>query len=220
MFSDWRQIVFSIGEKALKLLNKIVLIGFLLFNFNAKAEEFRFGISGGLNFADVGDYSADVAQAIANATGSTTTYTYDRATWGGRIFGEYDLGSGLSIEAGYFLTGDIDINYTIPGASASEAFSGSGLDFAGKYTFPEENIYVKAGLHDSSLNYASSITIGGTNVNLGTIETEGTGGLFGIGYIIETKEDGSSSFVGYDLYSSVGGVSDADFGYLYYGLSF
>ena len=186
----------------------------------AKADKVNFGLSGGLAFMDVGDYSRDVAQAIANATGSTTTYSYDRATWSGRAFADLEVGSGMSIEAGYFITGDIDINYSIPGATAAEAFSGSGIDFAAKYTFPEESLYVKGGMHSSSLNYASSITIGGTRVDLGAIETDGTGGLFGVGLVLNEAEDGSSSFVGYDMYSSIGGVNDADFGYLYYGITF
>jgi len=205
-----------------KLFKIIKLVAFaLLLPFApANAEKLSLGVSGGLSFADVGDYAGDVAQAIANATGNTTTYSYDRATWGGRLFADYEIGSGLSIEAGYFLTGDIDISYSIPGATASEAFSGSGIDFAAKYRISEESLYVKAGMHSSTLNYASSITIGGTTVNLGTIETEGSGGLFGVGYLISEEEDGSSSYVGYDLYASVGGVDDADFGYLYYGVSF
>lgn len=204
----------------MKLFARLTFASLLFLNFNANAEELKFGVSGGMSFVDVGDYAADTAQLIANATGSTTTYSYDRATWGGRVFGEYDLSPNLSLEAGYFLSGDIDISYSIPGASADEAFSGSGIDFSGKYTFSETNIYVRGGFHSSSLKNSASITIGGTTVDLGSIETDGTGSLFGFGYIIKNNEDGSSSFVGYDLYSAVGGVSKADFGYLHYGITF
>ena len=204
----------------MKYFGRLAFASLLFLNFSVNAEEMRFGVTGGMSFVDVGDYARDSAQLIANATSSTTTYSYDRGTWGGRVFGEYDLGQNLSFEVGYFLSGDIDINYSIPGASATEAFSGSGIDFAGKYTFSEADIYLRGGLHSSSLKNSASITIGGTNVNLGTIETDGTGSLFGFGYIIEKNEDGSSSFVGYDLYSSVGGVSSADFGYLHYGVTF
>ena len=199
---------------------KMLIVAILLPFAPANAEKLSLGLSGGLSFADVGDYAGDVAQAIVDATGDTTTYSYDRATWGGRLFADYDLGSGLSIEAGYFLTGDIDIKWSIPGASVSESFSGSGFDFAAKYRVSEESLYVKGGMHQSTLDNAASVTIGGTKVDLGNIETEGSGLLFGVGYIIKEKDDGSSSYVGYDLYASVGGVDDADFGYLYYGVSF
>ncbi len=203
----------------MKIITGLTLGLLLISSFPAKSEEFSFGVSGGLSFADVGDYAGDVAQTIANATGSTTTYSYDRGTWAGRLFGSYSHGESLSLEVGYFITGDIDIEYSITGASATEAFSGHGLDAALRYKFPDSKFFIKGGAHKSTLSYASSITIGGTRVNLGTIDTDGTGALGGIG--IETsQENGSSTIFGYDFYASVGGIDNSDFGYLYYGVIF
>ena len=179
-----------------------------------------FAVSGGLAFADVSDYAAAVAQLGATALGQTVFYSYDCATWAGKGAFGYELTDNINLEAGYFMTGDIDITYTIAsGVGVAEAFSGSGFDYSVKFDFDKDGFYARLGGHTSDLDNSASVTLNNTTFATTTVTTSGSGGLFALGY--EWKEtDGSSSFFGYDLYQDVGGSSGADFGYLYYGIRF
>ena len=56
------------------------------------------GIDLGWGFADIG--ADETAQTIANLSGSTVTYTYDEATFAGRIYMDYDIGNDLFAEVG------------------------------------------------------------------------------------------------------------------------
>ena len=71
----------------------LTLIYFLVFTspLFAKEGEMVFGIDAGFGFADIG--AEETAQAIANLSGSTTTVTYDRGAFAGRIYLEYGLSS-------------------------------------------------------------------------------------------------------------------------------
>ena len=208
-----------------KLLNAAALVLTLNFASNANAQtsssdDTYLSISGGLGFADVSDYAAAVAQLGANALGETVFYSYDRATWAGKGSFGYEFTDNINFEVGYFITGDIDIKYSIASAVAvEEAFSGSGFDYSVKYDFATEGLYARLGGHSSDLDHSASVTLNGTTFATTTVTTSGTGTLIGLGYEME-EAGGSSSFVGYDLYQDVGGSSGADFGYLYYGIRF
>ena len=179
-----------------------------------------FSASGGFGFVDVSEYAAAVAQLGANALGETVYYSYDRATWAGKGFFGYEFNDNVNFEVGYFMTGDIDIKYSIAsGAAIEEAFSGSGFDYSLKYDFNDEGLYARLGRHSSELENSATLTLNGTAFATTTVSTSGSGNLFGLGYEMK-KADGSSTFYGYDLYQDVGGSSGADFGYLYYGVSF
>ena len=192
-------------------------------NANAQAsvgDETYVSISGGFAFADVSEYAAAVAQLGANALGETVTYSYDRGTWAGKGSFGYEFTDNINLEVGYFMTGDIDIKYSIAsGLAVEEAFSGSGFDYSVKYDFDTEGLYARLGGHSSELDNSASLTLNGTTFATASITTSGTGTLIGLGYEMK-KADGSSSFFGYDLYQDVGGASGADFGYLYYGVRF
>ena len=114
----------------MKNINKIlsILIFSLICFSNANSNEIKFGIEGGLTYADM--RAEETAQTLANLSGSTVTYTYDEATWVGRFFADYSLSNELSIEAGFFLTGSLDATYTISGASATESYDARGVDMA------------------------------------------------------------------------------------------
>jgi len=187
---------------------------------HAADDPIYFTVSGGLGFADVSSYAAATAQLGANALGQTVYYSYDRATWAGRVGGGYEISNNVSLELGYFMTGDIDIKYSIAsGVAVEEAFSASGLDFAVKYDFDDSGIFVKAGMHSSDLGNSASLTLNGTTYASASISSSGTGTLIGAGF--ESKaSNGDVTFFGYDLYKDVGNVTGADFGYLYYGWRF
>ena len=74
----------------------------LFFFLSTKAYSEGVGVEGGVAYGDIG--AEETAQRIANISGSTTTVTYDQATWYGRIFYEYDLSKETFLDFGYFLT--------------------------------------------------------------------------------------------------------------------
>ena len=172
-----------------------------------------FSLSGGLATVDIGDSAGETAQTIANAAGQTVNYEYDQATWALRLAAGIPVSDAISIEGGYFMTGDIDIKYSLPTASAEESYSASGFDVVAKYT-TDTGLFLKGGAHRSEVSAKASITIGGTAYNVGSVSASGSGIVLGIG--IET--DGS--IYGYDMYQDVAGFKDNDVGYLYYGIKF
>ena len=91
------------------------LILFLIISNSAFAE-LKMGVEGGLVWADI--RAEETAQILANASGSTVSYEYDKATWMGRIFGDYAINSDIHAEVGYFLTGSLDATYKISGSTA------------------------------------------------------------------------------------------------------
>ncbi len=173
----------------------------------------KFGIDGGYVFADID--AKNTAQAIANSTGSTTTATYDEATWSLRPFASYGFTQLVSGEIGFFYTGDLDANYrTATGITASKSYNAYGLDLSAVYTAPG-GLFGKAGLTYGQVNGAASIRLSnGTTVNLSGY-SYGFGTLVGIGY-----EAPSGFRVGYTYYNDVGNLKGADFGMLYIGAKF
>ena len=190
-----------------------ILFGLIFISFfgliNAQAENVRFGAEGGLTFADM--RADETAQTLANLSGSTVTYTYDEATWVGRLFVDYSLGTEMSLEVGYFFTGSLDATYTISGASATESYNARGLDVAA--VFRSDNAYFKAGMHSSEMDGEASLTIGGTVYSISDT-ISGTGYLVGAGF----EEDDQR--VGITYYADVGGGGESDMTFLYYGILF
>ena len=192
----------------MKYVTKLFFVIIILFNSSANSEV-KFGIEGGLGYADM--RAEETAQTLANLSGSTVSYTYDEATWMGRLFADYALGEELSVEVGYFLTGSLDATYTISGDSATENYDAMGIDAA--LVVKQDSAYFKAGMHSSELNGSASLTIGGTTFNVS--ETiSGSGFLVGGG--IELDE----TRYGLTYYSDLGGDADSDAIFLYAGLKF
>jgi hypothetical protein len=203
------------GKKMKKLITIIAML-FITFSL-AQAEEgkFRMGVEAGYGFADLG--AQETAQELANLSGSTVTYTYDKADVMGRIYGQYGINKTLSAEVGYFKSSTLDATYTISGASAKESYDVSGFDLSAVYQ-ADGGIYGKAGIHNSEINGAASVTIGGTTYAAGATAS-GTGFLVGGGY--EGKIDSNMSWtVGITYYDSVGGVSGSDVTFVAAGLRF
>ena len=192
-------------KKILKLMSIL-----LIFTSSAYAADIKMGVEGGIGYADM--RAEETAQTLANLSGSTVTYTYDEATWMGRIFADYAFSPEFSTEVGYFLTGSLDATYTISGSSATESYDAMGLDFAGVIK-TDSSLYFKAGLHTSELNGAASLTIGGTKYSIS--ETiSGTGYLAGAGIEL----DGSR--YGLTYYSDLGGDGDSGMVFVYGGVVF
>lgn len=199
-----------------KILTILTIIA--LTTFGAKAEEgkFRFGVEGGYGFADIG--ADETAAEIASVAG-TTTYTYDKADLMGRLFVQYGITSETSVELGYFRSAALDATYTVSGASATESYTAQGFDISGVYKPSDEGFFGKAGVHRSTLDGASTITIGGTTYNLAAATETGTSWLAGAGYE-GNLQDGMKWRAGVTHYNAIGNVSGADVTFVYAGIIF
>jgi len=194
----------------------LTIMSIVLFSSVANAENYA-GIDGGYGFVDL--KAKDTAQTLANLSGSTVTYTYDRAAITGRLYFGFDIAEHLVVEIGYFASANASAKYTISGASATENYSSSGIDAGFVYKPSDEGVFFKAGFHSSKVDGDASITIGGTTYNIASTSKSGTGLMGGIGY--EEKMSGSSGLkgrVGWTYYNKVGGVSDANVNLIYLGL--
>ncbi len=187
---------------------KLFLIGALFFANSAFAEV-RMGAEGGLIFADM--RAEETAQALANLSGSTVSYTYEEATWSGRIFADIEMSPQLHAEIGYFLTGSLDATYSITGSSASESYDAMGIDIAA--VIYQDSVFFKAGMHSSELNGSASLTIGGTTYNV-------SDSISGTGYLVGAGVQMDDTRVGLTYYADMGGDADSDMTMLYYGLLF
>jgi hypothetical protein len=191
-------------------MKKIILSIFALILISTVSKaDIKIGLEGGLGWADM--RAEETAQILANASGSTVTYTYDEATWTGRVFADYSLNEDLSIEMGYFLTGSLDATYTISGASATEGYNARGVDIAA--VVHSDDVFFKAGMHSSELAGDATLTIGGTSYSV-TETISGTGFLAGGGVEIDGTRYGAT------YYSALGGDSDSGMVVLYVGMVF
>ena len=207
------------GASSAVLLSLLVNISASSADSHSNHDPVYFALSGGLSIADVSKTANTNGQALADALGQTVIVKYDRASWAGRLTGGYEISESVNLEVGYFMSGDIDITYSIPGVSATESYSASGFDFAVKYDFDDSGLYAKVGLHNSDLDARVSVSLGGSTVASAAASSSGTGTMIGAGF--ERKDaNGDVTFFGYDLYMDIGDVAGADFGYLYYGWRF
>tara|TARA_Y100000748_G_scaffold242329_1_gene206540 strand:+ start:228 stop:815 length:588 start_codon:yes stop_codon:yes gene_type:complete len=176
---------------------------------NSYSDNLRFGAEGGLTWADM--RAEETAQTLANLSGSTVTYTYDEATWMGRLFADYELSTEMSVEIGFFFTGSLDAQYTISGSSATEGYTGRGIDVAA--VFNQDELFFKVGMHSSELEGNASLTIGGTKYAVSDT-------ISGSGYLVGGGFEADENRVGLTYYSDVGGDADSDMLFLYYGVMF
>ena len=177
----------------------------------AEPGEFHFGIDGGLTYADM--KAEETAQQLANLSGSTVTYTYDEATWAGRLYVDYGVAENMDVEVGFWLTGSLDATYTIGTNSASESYDMSAIDVSLNYNLVGSPFFVKGGVHQSTLNGAAEIKIGATTYDIAD-SISGTGWLLGGGMKV-----GNSRY-GVTYIANVGGDSDSSTAFGYYGIRF
>jgi hypothetical protein len=178
------------------------------------------GLELGYGWADV--KAKETAQALANATGNTVTYSYDTAALTGRISAGYWVADQVALEVGYFSVADLQARYsgTYSGTSwsANETYNASGFDLAGVFKPSGSDFFLKAGVHSSSVDGYGSFSIAGLSVSTAATYS-GTGWLVGGGY--EWNMSDSSSVIGsYTYYDSLGGLSTGDLGFLSVGYRF
>lgn len=177
------------------------------------SEKFKMGLEGGFAMADLG--AEDVAQALANSTGRTVTYTEEQGTPYFRIYGAYELNDQFDLEVGYFNAASLDSTYSFSGSTvtAGVGVKVSGWDVGGRFNV-NDNLYLKAGMHMSEMEGTVSATISGTTYSASAAQ-DGSGAYFGGGYNFDDNWS-----VGFTHLSSLAGDSDADANLLYVGFKF
>jgi len=194
-----------------------VALGFLLSftNVSAAEQESRayFGLELGFGWADM--KAQETAQALANATGNTVTYTYDAADLVGRLSFGYWLTDQFALEVGYFSSADYEATYngTYSGTSwtAKESYSATGLDVSGVLKPSGSDFFFKAGFHDSEVDGVGSFSIAGLSVSTSATYS-GSSWLAGGGY--EWDLGDASAILSYTFYNDIGGLSTGDLGLL------
>jgi len=178
-----------------------------------------FGVEGGWASIDQESRARSNAQFIANTSGSTTTFTYDKGTFAGRLFLGMPVSKDFEVEFGYFMTGSLDSTYRIAGASATESYTASGFD-ASVVVKPESfnGLFFKAGMHRSEVDGEASVTIGGTRYAI-TDSVSGSSWLVGGGYAWQVGADKDLlARVAYTFYNKLGGLTDGDASIFTFGL--
>jgi YD repeat-containing protein len=203
----------------MKIRNKIIAILLAVFFMPAVSmaqTKAGFGVEAGYAWVDT--YAEDNAQAIANASGRTTTVTYDEADLAGRIYGYYNFNNQFGIQVGYFKTASLDQTHTNTAGSATISYDATGIDLSGVFKPNNSGFFGKAGIHQSKVNGAASATIGGTSYRLSAADS-GMGFLAGIGF--EGPIDKNMAWtVGITYYDSLGGLNEADATFVNVGLKF
>ena len=203
----------------MKIRNKITAILLAVFFMPAVSmaqTKAGFGVEAGYAWVDT--RAEENAQYIANISGRTTTVTYDEADLAGRIYGYYNFNNQFGIQVGYFKTASLDQTHTNNSLSATASYDATGVDLAGVFKPNNSGFYGKAGIHQSKVNGAASVTIGGDTVALSASDS-GSGYLVGIGF--ESPVDKNMSWtVGITYYDSLGGLDQADATFVNIGLKF
>jgi len=189
----------------IQMKKTLILSTLLTLPLLANAQSYG-GIEGGWASIDIG--AETTAQTLANLSGSTVTSLHDTGAVAGRVFFGFPIGDNLSLEVGGFMTGDVNATYIMSGSSATESYSGKGLDFSAVLKPEGGSFFLKGGIHSSTVDGAASLTIGGTTYAAGASQS-GTGFLMGIGS--ESKLDDKSSLrYAATYYDKLGGISGAD----------
>ena len=157
-------------------------------------------------------------QYLANLTRQTVRWTIDESTTNIRFFGGKQFNKQTKLEAGYFSTGDVSVNYkgNIFG-EASTKVSASGFDASVIHDPFSNGFFVKAGLHSSKVSATYTESAFGFSESVSTSES-GVGFLYGLGYEKQIANGFNlrGSFV---FYNKLGGESDADMSMVSVGLS-
>lgn len=160
------------------------------------------GIEGGYAWVDI--KAAETAQTLANISGRTTSYSYDKATPFGRLFGGFNVHQYVDIEVGLFTTGNLTANYTNSLGSANESYSATGVDLSVVLRPSPTGFYAKLGAHSSRVDGNASVRISTASASASASKTGM--GLFGaLGYDHKLTDTIVGS-VGFSYYDKLGGM--------------
>jgi hypothetical protein len=196
----------------------LAILCVISFPRNSEAEKGKLsvGLDIGAGWHDLG--ADETAQTLANLSGQTVAYTYDEATFVGRLFADYGFSEDFLVELGLFKSADLDATYTFAnGATVTEEYSAFGADAAIVYSPSKMPFFVKGGAHISKIFGEYDLVIGGTTYASAWEAQSGVGWLAGAGFEGKT---GMTWRAGFTYYGNLGGSSAADVGFLYVGYKF
>jgi hypothetical protein len=165
---------------------KLFAIAMTVAASSAFAQTSYFGIEGGAAFADI--KADETAQYLANASGRTTSYTYDKATGVARIYYGTNVAKNVDVEIGYFKTSDLKASYSNSLGTANEKYSAYGVDLSAVYRPEPTGLFFKAGVHQSKIDGNARVTVGSYTAT-GTGSESGAGLLLGLGYDAKFSND-------------------------------
>jgi Outer membrane protein beta-barrel domain len=165
---------------------KLFAIAMTVAASSAFAQSSYFGIEGGAAFADI--KADETAQYLANVSGRTTSYTYDKATGVARIYYGTNIAKNVDVEIGYFKTSDLKASYSNSLGTANEKYSAYGLDLSAVYRPEPTGLFFKAGVHQSKIDGNARVTVGSYSAT-GAGSESGAGLLLGLGYDAKLSND-------------------------------
>ena len=178
----------------------VTLITFFSFTKTSFAEDdFTFGVEAGWAFSDI--KAEESARLLASLCGCTVSYTYDTGTAVLKGVGQLRLDEQSYVEAGYFITSDLEATYVMGANSATESYNIHGAEAS--YNFTSGGFDLKIGAHFSTVDGNASITIGNTAYDLGTLVDSGSGYVAGVGYDMDGGYQIRATY-----YGNLGGESD------------
>jgi hypothetical protein len=172
--------------KEIEMKKKVLAIAITLATSSAFAQSSYFGIEGGAAFADI--KADETAQYLANVSGRTTSYSYDKGTGVARIFYGTNVAKNIDVEIGYFMTGDLKASYSNSLGTANEKYSAYGVDLSAVYRPEPTGLFFKAGVHQSKIDGNARVTVGSYTAT-GAGSESGAGALVGIGYDAKLNND-------------------------------
>jgi hypothetical protein len=155
---------------------------------------------GGLEYGSsrVKGQAQELANDLVGILGGSVTVTQDLSAYTGRLFLGYRVDEKLSIEGGFFRTGNFDVgatgrtstgvSYTINGAVDAQGVDLSAVYFPMASKQNQEGIFLKGGIHSSSRSTSTTLVATGVRETTSSKDS-GIGYLFGIGYDWKFSKD-------------------------------
>jgi hypothetical protein len=209
-------------------MKKFILPAFLLSMSSFTMAQEGKNLYGGIEYgaSRISGQAQEIANALVSTVGGSATVTQDLGAYTGRLFVGYRLDEKWSVEGGFFRSGDFKISATgRSGAGVAYSVNGAidaqGVDLSAVY-FPmatkasREGFFFRGGLHSSSVEFSSNLTIGGQTTRSSSKDS-GMGYLFGIGY---DWNFGNGAFLRTSItrLMKLGGESDSDATYYAVGV--
>jgi len=182
-------------------------------NFGFTQKKPKIGIE--LGSAGIDLNAQATAQSLANALGSSVTYSYDERELAGRIFYEAGIDNQLGYEIGLFRTNSFDATYVSGANRATESYTMYGLDGFATYKFSKDDTgaFIKGGAHWSRVD-------GNANVRLGAATASVSAYSYGVNLALGAGYDWNNFRISWTFYNNVGNDEGADMNFLSVGYKF
>lgn len=157
-------------------------------------------VYGGLEYGSsrIKGQAQELANDLVGLLGGSVTVTQDLSAYTGRLFFGYRVDEKFSVEGGFFRTGNFDVGavgtsrtgvtYSINGAVDAQGVDISAVYFPMASKSNQEGIFIKGGIHSSSVSTSSTLVATGVRETTSS-KNSGIGYLFGVGYDWKFNKD-------------------------------